>query len=188
MIKLEFFARRDFQDLIQWSGDEAFLLQWAGPQFTYPLTEEQLEKYITASNGHLSSDKLIYKAVDDMGTTVGHVSIGNIDRYNRSGRVGKVLISPVAGRGKGIGTEMMKSVLKIGFEELNLHRISLGVFDFNIPAIRCYEKVGFKREGFIRHARRYKDEYWNLIEMSILEDEWNGNSYPYRAKLLLDNK
>jgi RimJ/RimL family protein N-acetyltransferase len=57
-----------------------------------------------------------------------------------------------------------------------LHRISLGVFDFNERAIRCYEKVGFSREGLLRDARRFKDYYWNLIEMSMLEHEWRRTS------------
>ena len=79
-------------------------------------------------------------------------------------------------RGSGIGQQMIKAILKIGFEELGLHRISLGVFDFNEAAIRCYEKAGFTREGLLRDVRKPKDTYWNLIEMSILEDEWRKNN------------
>ncbi|MNP78416.1 hypothetical protein D3C76_1760270 [compost metagenome] len=67
---------------------------------------------------------------------------------------------------------MIDEALRIGFEEEKLHRISLGVFDFNVSAIRCYEKAGFVQEGLIRDARRYEDTFWNLIEMSILENEW----------------
>jgi RimJ/RimL family protein N-acetyltransferase len=173
MIRLDFFDRSDFKQLIEWSGDEAFLLQWAGPQFTYPLSEDQLENYLDGANDMSNSDKLIYKSIDVLtGTVVGHISLGGIDRENRSGRIGKVLVGSPSGRGKGIGQEMIKAILKIGFEELKLHRISLGVFDFNEAAIRCYEKTGFSREGLLRDARRYKNTFWNLIEMSILEDEW----------------
>lgn len=173
MIKLAFFDRSDMKQLIEWSGDEAFLLQWAGPVFTYPLTEEQVIKYMKGSNDIDRSDKLIYKAIDlNTGIIVGHISLGAIDRVNRSARVGKVLVGSSSDRGKGMGQAMMKAVLKIGFEDLRLHRISLGVFDFNEQAIRSYEKVGFTREGLLRDARKYKECYWNLVEMSILEDEW----------------
>lgn len=173
MIKLEYFERKDFKELIEWSGDEAFLLQWAGTHFTFPLDEQQLEKYIECANDIHRSEIMIYKAVDDTGKAVGHITIGRIERDNRSGRVGRVLLSPSA-RGKGIGTEMMKCVLRVGFEELRLHRISLGVFDFNHSAVQCYRKAGFKQEGLLRDARKYRDQYWNLIEMSILEDEWKN--------------
>jgi len=50
--------------------------------------------------------------------------------------------------------------------------VTLDVFDFNTPAMKCYEKVGFKKEGLLRDARKYGDKYWNLIKMGILEDEW----------------
>ena len=44
-------------------------------------------------------------------------------------------------RGKGIGQLMMEEILKVAFDELRLHRVSLGVFDFNVSAIACYEKA-----------------------------------------------
>jgi RimJ/RimL family protein N-acetyltransferase len=64
----------------------------------------------------------------------------------------------------------------MGFEKFGLHKISLGVFDFNEGAIKCYEGVGFKKEGLLRDSRRVGDSYWNLYEMSILEDEWRKGS------------
>lgn len=173
MIHLEYFSSSDFDKLIQWSGDEAFLLQWAGPNFHYPLTREQLYKYLEESNDMESSNKLIYKVIEDESNIeIGHISLGGIDRNNRSGRIGRVLIGDDINKGKGYGSEMIKHIMNVGFGELNLHRISLGVFDFNHSAIRCYERAGFKCEGILRDARKFKDEYWNLLEMSILEDEW----------------
>lgn len=173
MIQLQYFTSSDFKQLIEWSGDASFLLQWAGPQFTYPLTEEQLRNYIAGANDLNNSEKLIYKAVEvQSNLVVGHVCLGSIDRRNRSGRVGKVLVGHSSIRNNGIGSAMIKAVLRVGFDELKLHRISLGVFDFNHAAIRCYEKVGFSKEGVLRDARRHQDSYWSLVEMSILENEW----------------
>lgn len=60
----------------------------------------------------------------------------------------------------------------MGFTELGLHRIDLIVFDFNVSAIKCYEKAGFKTEGLKRDIRKMGDEFWSAYEMSILEDEW----------------
>ncbi|NGP57406.1 GNAT family N-acetyltransferase [Paenibacillus thiaminolyticus] len=175
MIALQYFVPSDFQQLISWSGDDAFLLQWAGPEFKYPLTEDQLLEYIKGANDVERSHRLIYKAIEtETNQTVGHISIGRIERYNRSARIGKVLIGNKSSRGKGYGTQIMQQALRIGFEELQLHRISLGVFVFNESARRCYEKLGFVQEGVTRDARRYQDSYWSLIEMSILEDEWRN--------------
>lgn len=107
---------------------------------------------------------------------IGHISLGNVDRINESARIGKVLIGPSESRGNGYGTQLMLAALTFAFEELNLHKVTLGVFDFNTSAIKCYEKVGFKKEGLLRDARKNGDEYWNLIEMGILESEWKSVS------------
>lgn len=172
MIRLEPFDRDDFAQLIEWADSPEFLLQWGGPGFDYPLDEQQLEKYLANSN-HADAEKWIYKVVEaQTGEVVGHISLGAIDRKNRSARIGKVLVGDKNKRGKGIGTWMMREILRIAFEELQLHRVSLGVFDFNQSAIATYEKVGFVKEGLLRDCRKMGDSFWSLIEMSMLEEEY----------------
>lgn len=99
------------------------------------------------------------------------ISLSKIDRKNKSARIGKVLVAKDM-RGQGIGQRMIQEILKIAFEEIKLHQVSLGVFDFNHSAIACYEKVGFQKEGLLRECRRMGDQYWSQWEMSILDDEW----------------
>ena len=67
---------------------------------------------------------------------------------------------------------MIKEILRVAFEELNLHRVNLVVLETNKSAIECYKKVGFVEEGRMRDARKKDDKYYSLIEMSILEDEY----------------
>lgn len=49
MITLHYFEQEDFDQLIEWSGDAEYLLQWAGPQFHFPLSKEQLSNYLDAA-------------------------------------------------------------------------------------------------------------------------------------------
>ncbi|MGO4731083.1 GNAT family N-acetyltransferase [Paenibacillus sp. 2KB_22] len=164
MIKLERFGHIDFKQLIDWIDSPKFMLQWGGRTFSYPLTEQQLENYI-------SNDTLIYRVVlEENEEVIGHINL-TIDRINNSGRLGKVLVGERNLKGHGIGQLMVQKVLNIAFEQLKLHRVSLGVFDFNLPAIACYEKAGFVKEGLLREARKVDNEFWNLWEMSILEKE-----------------
>ena len=67
---------------------------------------------------------------------------------------------------------MVSAVLKIGFEDLKLHRICLGVYDFNKAAISCYKKAGLVIEGTNRDCLLFKTQWWSMVEMSILEEEW----------------
>ncbi len=174
MIKLEYFSKEDFSLLMEWMNSEHLMTNWAGSLFRYPLTEGSLDWYISETNDLHTSDAFIYKAVStETGHTVGHISLGSVSPKNRAGRISRVLVGNTSERGKGICSGMVNAVLNIGFEELKLHRISLGVYDFNRAAIRCYEKCGFKKEGLMRDVLRYDDgTYWSLLEMGILEDEW----------------
>ncbi|MGE1031768.1 GNAT family N-acetyltransferase [Bacillus sp. GKis3/1] len=169
LITLEPFKRFNFKQLINWINSEEFLIQWSGNAFTYPLNDQQLEQYIESKN------TLAFKVIDeDSKEVIGHISLGQIDNINRSARIGKVLVGDTKMRGRSIGKHMMKAVLHIAFEELKLHRVTLGVYDFNTSAISCYEKIGFVKEGLLRESKKVGETYWNLWEMSMLEYEWRA--------------
>ena len=174
-IRLVPFTEQDYDELIGWSGDLPFLMQWAGPMFRYPLTIEQLVAYTQGANDIQTSDRLNFRVVlSSTNQGIGHISIGSIDKENRSARISKVIVGESEFRGKGVGKAIIEAVLAICFETLNLHRVALGVFDFNTPALSTYKHAGFSIDGILRDARKMGDSYWNLVEMSILEDEWRA--------------
>jgi len=74
--------------------------------------------------------------------------------------------------GKGYGTDAMRLALRYAFDELNLHRVSLSVFEYNPRAIRSYEKAGFVVEGRARQFLNRDGRRWDLIYMGILREEW----------------
>lgn len=172
MISLRKFTREDFPCLMKWITSPALLYQWAGTIFTFPLTEVQLENYIRETE-RPDPPRLIFTVENtEAKENLGHIELNSIDRKNKSACICRVLVGPEICRGKGIGQEMMRKVLEVGFRDLNLHRIELNVFDFNTAAIKCYEKAGFIREGLHRDVRRIGNEYWSLYRMSMLKDEW----------------
>ena len=76
--------------------------------------------------------------------------------------------------GKGFGTDAMHLILCYGFTEMNLERITLGVFDYNKRAIRTYEKTGFILEGRMRQAVHRDGSRVDIVYMGILRDEWRA--------------
>lgn len=113
-------------------------------------------------------------AVDeDSDEPVGQIGFSRIWLRTATAHVGPVIVAP-GRRGRGIGLSMVQKILRIGFDELCLHRIELVVFDFNRPAIACYEKAGFRTEGVLREVVRMGDTYWNWQAMSILAFEYRG--------------
>lgn len=78
--------------------------------------------------------------------------------------------------GKGIGEEATRLVVDYAFNRLNAHRIWLGVNEANTGAIKCYEKVGFKEEGRKRKELFCFGQYFDAVQMGILEDEWKSRT------------
>jgi diamine N-acetyltransferase len=77
--------------------------------------------------------------------------------------------------GRGYGTEAIHLLLDYAFGCLKLHRVAIGVVDFNEVALRFYEKVGFKREGVQRDGYYFEHEYRDFVMMSILENEYRAS-------------
>lgn len=175
MIRLESFETSDIDKVIEWNKDKTadFLLQWSGPAYNYPLTREQLEKNMKDEAGKENPKLHIYKAVlEETGDMIGTVELRERDKENRTGRVGRFLIGDKKLRGKGIGRLVLHKVLNIGFNELGFEKITLGVFDFNQGAIKCYEAVGFVKCELKENYRKSENGYWNLYEMAVTRDEW----------------
>ncbi len=172
MIRLEKFIEADFARLISWIDSERFMYQFAGPIFTFPLTYQQLIRYITESN------RQIYKVIEyDTDKVIGHGEINGIDTSNKSARLCRILIADKVDRNQGYGSMVINELLKIGFEDLNLHRVDLGVFDFNKSAIKCYENCGFIKEGLLRDSFVIEGEFHSVYNMSILKDEWKAKAH-----------
>lgn len=71
----------------------------------------------------------------------------------------------------GYGTDTMRTLCRFGFEEMNLHRIELWVFEENVRAQHVYQKVGFTVEGRLRDAMYKAGHYQDGILMGLLEGE-----------------
>jgi RimJ/RimL family protein N-acetyltransferase len=106
---------------------------------------------------------------------IGAIGFHQIDWRNRSGDIG-IVIGEKSCWNQGYGTEATGLLIKHGFDTLNLHRISLRVFENNRRAIKCYEKLGFVVEGRLRHAMYREGRYLDEILMSILRPEWQARA------------
>jgi len=169
MIKLEKFSEPDFDRFISWIDNERFMYQFAGPAFVFPITHQQLNKYISENN------RQIYKVIDtETNKVIGHGEINRIDPANKSARLCRILIAHKSDRNKGYGSLIIKNLLKIGFSDFGLHRIDLGVFDFNVSAIKCYENCGFVKEGLLRDSFVIDNEFYSVYNMSILRKDWES--------------
>ncbi len=99
--------------------------------------------------------------------------IGNCELPKKHGDVG-IVIGDRTAWNKGYGTAVIQELLRRAFTEMDFYRVSLAVFADNQRGLRCYEKCGFRREGFRRKAYLKEGRYHDVIPMAILREEWEA--------------
>jgi RimJ/RimL family protein N-acetyltransferase len=108
--------------------------------------------------------------------TLGEVVLNNIDFINRSANI-RIGIFNEKDYSQGYGREALVLMLNHAFGGLNLHRVELGVYDFNERAIHVYKQLGFKQEGVLRDSLHFNHRFHNQIIMSILAEEFRHLHY-----------
>jgi diamine N-acetyltransferase len=78
-------------------------------------------------------------------------------------------------RGQGLGTETTRLVLDWAFTVLGLHNVDLVVFAWNKPAIRCYEKAGFRQIGRRRGGAVCMGRRFDVVIMDAIAEEFTGS-------------
>ena len=130
------------------------------------------------ANLHKRPEDVIFEIASlESGAPIGSCGLHKINSSNRSAELG-ILIGDKALWGKGYGREAMGVLCRYGFDVLNLNRIGLQVYEYNVRGIRCYERVGFRHEGRRRAARFWNGKYWDSLEMGLLESEWRSAREP----------
>ncbi len=161
------------RDIVSWVKSESDMVQWAGPAFKWPMTQKQFREHI--SIGKTPPQTLYPFILLNHNNVSGYCELSGFHRATDQARLTRVIISPDH-RNEGLAKTMINNVLNFGFETLELNRIALGVFDFNVAAIKCYNDIGFYLEGTFRESAKVGETYWNCHSMSILRKEWDSKT------------
>lgn len=166
-IVLRAIERRDLPNYVRWLNDPA-VLRYFGPYVPLSLAKE--EQWYEEM---LQDPSVRNFAVEFEGKHIGGAGFGHIDGHNASAEVGLFIGLPSLWS-QGLGQDVLQTLVRFGFEQMNLHRIYLRVLAENERAIHLYEKVGFRHEGRCRQAEFRYGRYHDMLWMSILREEWTG--------------
>ena len=164
---------KDPEILAEWSR-EATLARMLNQTPARPLATEQIKKRLEKiekemDEGHDS----FYFHLRPLGEEklVGWGKIYWILWPSQIGNL-QLAIGPTE-QNKGYGTEALHLFLRLAFDELNLHRLTVILPEYNLKGIELAKKFGFseevrRREVIFRDGRR-----WDSLHLGLLRPEWS---------------
>jgi len=102
---------------------------------------------------------------------VGFCHFNDLDWRVRKTEVG-IVIGEKPYWNQGFGEEAMRLMLWHAFDNLNLNRVYLHVFEHNEQAISLYRKLGFSEEGRLRQDHFFQGTYVDTLVMGMLNEEF----------------
>jgi ribosomal-protein-serine acetyltransferase len=106
------------------------------------------------------------------GALVGSIGCHPIDWTNRACSLGYWIES--SRQGQGLVTRSVAAMLEYLFDSKRLHRVVIQCAVGNLRSGGIPERLGFTKEGVLRHAQLIGDRCLDLAVWSILEEEWRG--------------
>ena len=104
---------------------------------------------------------------------IGHCGLYYISWIHRHAEFG-IYVGDEKYRNGGYGSDALRTLIKYGFEDLNLNKIWCEVYSNN-AALSVYERLGFVMEGVQRQHYFNEGKYWDSKILSMLKEEWTTN-------------
>ena len=159
MIQIEKFNPINSEKLISWVDTAEFLMQFAGPSLSFPLTSEQLDKSLSDTN------RFAFQAIESAsGQVIGYCEIF---LTGSSALLGRIIIGDPKFRSKGYGRIIVNQLIDYAHEILQQTKIELNVFDWNVSAINCYKKCGFVFHPDKKSVREINGKTWLVLNMIL---------------------
>jgi RimJ/RimL family protein N-acetyltransferase len=116
--------------------------------------------------GHASMGVVLRES----GELIGDVVLMWHSAEHRSGEIGYIF-SP-AHAGHGYATEATRVLLRLGFEDLHLHRIVARLDARNDASAAVARRLGMRLEAHLVQNEWFKGEWTDELDFAILAAEW----------------
>ena len=113
-------------------------------------TEQSTRAYVSACMNDPNTLFLGIRCKAMESAHVGNVKLAPIDRHHGLAEVG-IMIGDRGAWGRGIATDVLKSVIRISQDELALRKLTAGCYGSNVGSRKAFERAGFQVEadGFL---------------------------------------
>ncbi len=166
LVRLRAREEGDLERYHRWLNDPE-LTQYI--MMRYPLSMAEERNYL-ANIPPVSFEDAPFSIETLAGEHIGSCALHRGSPEDRSASLG-IFVGEKQLWSGGYGTDAMRVLCRFGFEQMNLERIELQVFEDNPRAQRVYEKVGFKVEGCRREADYRYGRYRGIVVMGLLRED-----------------
>jgi RimJ/RimL family protein N-acetyltransferase len=132
---------------------------------------EALTRMVAETGLEKDGDYVTLAAVVDE-SVIGYVELGLRSAWHQQGEIGYVF-NP-AHHGKGYATEAAREMLRLGFEEMDMHRIVGHCSARNTASARLMRRLGMRQEAHFVDSRKIDDGWREELVFAILHGEWSG--------------
>ena len=168
---------KDAPAIAAWSRDPEYV-QLLSSGIARPLTvaavKKEMEESLGGDEPKPGAFPFLIRALDaegQPGRLIGTVDL-SIDHWSHRDAWMGISIGARADWGQGYGSDAMRLILRYAFDELNLYRVTLSVFEYNACAIHTYRKLGFREEGRQRQRLNRYGRWWDMLIMGLRRAEW----------------
>ncbi|HAG12927.1 MAG TPA: GNAT family N-acetyltransferase [Ruminococcus sp.] len=162
-MKLRQYCPADADAIVTWLKDERAMRQWSAHWYaSFPPSADDMNRLYAQMTK--DAHPVYLTAVDESGI-VGHLLLRTVDAEAKIVRVGFVIVRDQK-RGMGYGREMLELAVQYGMEQMQAKKFTLGVFENNASAIKCYQAAGFHTvETDTPEIFAVFGETWRCLEM-----------------------
>jgi RimJ/RimL family protein N-acetyltransferase len=100
---------------------------------------------------------------------IGNVSIHDIDWVSRNAWFGLFIGEPSAWN-RGFGSDAISTVVRFAFDDMNLMKLRINVFDYNDRAKHVLEGRGFVQEGKLERDFYREGQWHDIVILSIFRE------------------
>ena len=144
-------------------------------------SQDETADFIRSSEEGREQGSSITWAVVEGATLAGIIGLHGITRTVRAWRVDRAELGYWIGppfQNRGFATEAARGAMRYGFDDLGLHKITVGCIAENTASRRVIEKLGFRFLGEQRdHAFRF-GRWWNHLAYEMCVQEWPAGAGP----------
>jgi len=96
---------------------------------------------------------------------IGNVKIDSLNKLHQRGEYG-IMMGDKSEWGKGYAKEASQAIMDYCFKKFNLRKITLGVVEDNVSAVKLYQNLGYIKEGLYRSHGFYNGKWCNMLRMA----------------------